>query len=74
MEGEFQKQDAVSIWDDHNQEIARGLSNYSSQDLQQILGCKTDAIAQILNYASPDLVPEVVHRDNLVLVEHLPNT
>lgn len=74
VEGEFQKQDAVSIWDDHNQEIARGLSNYSSQDLQQILGCKTDAIAQILNYASPDLVPEVVHRDNLVLVEHLPNT
>jgi len=67
LEGEFQKQDAVILYDGNNREIGRGLINYSSQELQQILGCKTEEIAQILEYPSPERVAEVIHRDDLVI-------
>jgi glutamate 5-kinase len=67
MEGEFQKLDAVLLCDRHGQEIARGIVSYNSTDLQKILGHKTEEIAKILGYGSKEEVPEVVHRDNLVL-------
>jgi glutamate 5-kinase len=45
-------------------EIARGLVNYSSTELQQIRGRKSEEIPTILGYAGAETV---VHRDNLVL-------
>jgi glutamate 5-kinase len=45
-------------------EIARGLVNYSSTELQQIRGHQSDKIPAILGYAGAETV---VHRDNLVL-------
>lgn len=64
IEGDFQPQDAVQICDQTGQERARGIVNYSSAELQKILGCHSDRIPQILGYASAETV---VHRDNLVL-------
>ncbi|MBE9180714.1 glutamate 5-kinase [Oculatella sp. LEGE 06141] len=64
VEGEFQSQDAVQLCDGTGQEIARGLVNYSSLDLQKIRGHHSDDIPKILGYAGAETV---VHRDNLVL-------
>ncbi|MBD2260434.1 glutamate 5-kinase [Pseudanabaena sp. FACHB-2040] len=64
IEGEFQRQDAVQLCSATGDEIARGIVNYSHQELQQILGKRSDEIAQILGYAGAETV---VHRDNLVL-------
>jgi glutamate 5-kinase len=64
IEGEFQNQDAVQLCDPLGQEVARGIVNYSSFDLQKILGRRSDEIPQILGHAGADTV---VHRDNLVL-------
>ena len=46
-------------------EVARGLVNYSAQDAARIIGQPTESIATILGYIDE---PELVHRDNLVLV------
>jgi glutamate 5-kinase len=64
VEGEFQSQDAVQLCDRNGREIARGLVNYNSIELQQVRGCRSEAIPSILGYATPETV---VHRDNLVL-------
>ncbi|MBD1860421.1 glutamate 5-kinase [Trichocoleus desertorum] len=64
VEGEFQSQDAVQLCDRNGREIARGLVNYTSIELQRIRGCRSEAIPSILGYAAPETV---VHRDNLVL-------
>ncbi len=62
--GPFKKGDVVSIRDHAGAEIARGLTNYNSDDLAQIKGRKTDDIAAILG-ACP--YEAVIHRDNLAL-------
>jgi glutamate 5-kinase len=64
VEGEFQNQDAVQLCDRSGHEIARGIVNYSSVELQKIRGAHSDAIPQILGYMGEETV---VHRDNLVL-------
>jgi len=64
VEGEFDIQDAVQLCDINGQEIARGLVNYSSNELQKIRGRHSREIPTILGYAG---VETVIHRDNLVL-------
>lgn len=64
VEGEFQSQDAVQLCDRSGREIARGIVNYNSTELQKILGTHSDKIPQILGYMGSETV---VHRDNLVL-------
>jgi glutamate 5-kinase len=64
VEGDFDAADAVLLCDESGKEIARGIVNYSSQELERIRGQKSDAIADILGYIGEDTV---VHRDNLVL-------
>jgi glutamate 5-kinase len=64
VEGTFESQDAVLLCDRTGQEIARGLVNYSSQELQKIKGSQSEAIATILGYPGAETV---VHRDNLAL-------
>ncbi len=65
VEGEFQSEDAVQLCDRMGNEIARGLVNYSSADLQKICGRHSREIPGILGYEGADTV---VHRDNLVLI------
>jgi glutamate 5-kinase len=64
IEGEFDTQDAVQLCDINGNEIARGLVNYSSDELQKICGRHSREIPEILGYAGAGTV---VHRDNLVL-------
>jgi glutamate 5-kinase len=64
VEGDFQSQDAVQLCNSNGQEIARGLANYGSLELQKIQGRRSDEIAEILGYAGAETV---IHRDNLVL-------
>jgi glutamate 5-kinase len=68
IQGEFQPQDAVDLCTQDGQEIARGIVNYSHQELQRILGRRSEEIATILGYAGSDTV---IHRDNMVLVPAL---
>jgi glutamate 5-kinase len=64
VEGEFDNQEAVQICDSNGNEIARGLVNYNSEELQKIRGCHSRDIEGILGYAGAETV---IHRDNLVL-------
>ncbi|MCG6135511.1 MAG: glutamate 5-kinase [Nostoc sp. LLA-1] len=64
VEGEFDTQEAVQLCDTQGNEIARGLVNYNSDELQKIRGCHSREIAAILGYVGAETV---IHRDNLVL-------
>ncbi len=66
VEGEFYPQEAVQLCDRQGEEIARGLVNYSSDELRQIQGCHSQEIAKILGHAGAETV---IHRDNLVLLK-----
>ncbi len=48
------------------QEFGRGLANYSREEVEKIKGLKSDEIAGVLGHKSYD---EVIHRDNLVILE-----
>ena len=63
-EGNFERGDAVVICDDHNNEIARGLSAYSIRDTLDIKGKSTPEIESILGYRGRTAL---VHRDDLVI-------
>jgi glutamate 5-kinase len=65
VEGEFRKGDVVAVCDEAGAEVARGLTNYSSHDAERIRGLPTDQIAARLG-AIP--YPELIHRDNLVVI------
>jgi len=45
--------------------FARGLTKYSSLDLDRIRGLKTSQIAPVLGHKDYD---EVIHRDDLVIL------
>jgi len=64
VSGEFKSLNAVQLCDAEGKEIARGIVNYSSEELQQIKGQQSDRISTILGYMDAETV---VHRDNLVL-------
>lgn len=66
VEGKFSFGDLVVIYDQDANEIARGLTNYSSDEVSKIKRVKTADIEQILGYKSYD---EVIDRDNLVIVK-----
>ena len=65
-QGEFQKGDVVALCDAEGTVIARGLSNYSSADVERIKGLKSEKIAQVLGRRPYE---EVIHRDNLAIVQ-----
>jgi glutamate 5-kinase len=65
VEGKFDNQEAVQLYDTNDHEIARGLVNYSSNELQKICGRHSREIPSILGYEGVDTV---IHRDNLVLI------
>lgn len=65
VEGNFQRGDVVACYDQKNNEIARGLINYNTDEALRICGKPSNQIATILGYVDE---PELVHRDNLVLL------
>jgi glutamate 5-kinase len=64
VSGVFVPGDVVSIVNASGKEIARGLTNYASDDAHKICGKKTAEVRALLGDAAYD---EVVHRDNLVI-------
>lgn len=63
--GEFLRGDVVGIVAPDGTEIARGLVNYASSELQLIKGLHTEEIQKVLGFENQ---PEAVHRDNLVMI------
>jgi len=64
IEGDFSSQAAVSLCNASGEEIARGIVNYDSTELQQIQGLHSEEIPTVLGYVGADTV---IHRDNLAL-------
>jgi glutamate 5-kinase len=50
---------------DENKEIARGLMNYSDDEVRKVKGLRTSLIKKTLGYKPYD---EIIHRDNIVLL------
>ncbi|QDU25250.1 Glutamate 5-kinase [Anatilimnocola aggregata] len=65
-QGDFKKGDVVALCDGEGQVVARGLSNYSSEEVERIKGLKSAKIAQVLGHRPYE---EVIHRDNLAIVK-----
>lgn len=65
VQGEFLPGSTVSVIDKDAHELARGLVHYSSAELEQIKGCNSGEIANILGHKNFD---EVIHRDDLVVL------
>lgn len=63
--GEFGRGDTVPILEAGGREIARGITRYSSYDLAQIQGRRSDEIAAQLGYTYG---ANVVHRNDLVVL------
>jgi len=64
VSGRFERGDVVQVVSPEGRELARGLVNYSAQELGLIKGLRSNKIAQALGAAPYE---EAVHRDNLVL-------
>jgi glutamate 5-kinase len=67
VSGRFDVGDTVSITDKDGIEVAKGISNYNSEDLKKIRGLKTPEFIRILG-RSGRTSDEVVHKDNLVVL------
>jgi glutamate 5-kinase len=65
-EGKFGRGDVVAIFDTGGTQIGCGITNYSASDIDIIKGTQSDKISSLLDF---DYGPEVVHRNNLVLLE-----
>ena len=61
--GRFNKGDHIKIIDNKKKEFARGLSSFSSKEINLIMGCHSNEIQKILGYVSKS---EVVHKDDMV--------
>ena len=65
VEGEFERGAVVACLSPEGAEIARGLVNYNAQESRRIAGRASNEIEAILGYIDG---PELIHRDNLVLL------
>lgn len=65
LRGAFDRGDLVSCIGPQGKEFARGLVNFSAQELEKIRGLRSDKIEQVLGYKYSD---EVIHRDDLVVL------
>jgi len=63
VNGKFKKGDHVKILNKLNNECARGLSSFSSKEIERILGQHSQEIEKILGYTAKS---EVVHKDDMV--------
>ncbi len=66
--GDFERGALVACVGPDGREVARGLVNYGAGEARRILGRSSAEIAAVLGYADE---PELIHRDNLVVVASL---
>lgn len=63
--GNFSRGDVVRITDQNGRAIAQGLSNYAQVDVAKLLGVRSEHFAEHIEHVGE---PELVHRDNLVVL------
>jgi glutamate 5-kinase len=63
--GEFGRGDVITCADEAGRAIARGISNYSSSEARRIMRHPSSEIMSVLGFVEE---PELIHRDNLVLL------
>jgi glutamate 5-kinase len=66
VEGRYERGEIVAIYDTEGNHLGCGITNYSSGDTSTIKGAQSNKIAGLLHL---DYGPEVVHRNNLALLE-----
>lgn len=65
VEGDFSRGDVIAVRDVAGSEIARGLANYASAEARLLCRKPSAEFQNLLGYMAE---PEMVHRDNLVLM------
>jgi glutamate 5-kinase len=65
VDGHFERGEVVSVSAPDGREIARGLVNYGAAETARILRKPTSEIEAVLGYIAE---PELIHRDNLVIL------
>ena len=65
VEGAFERGAVVACVSPEGKELARGLMNYSASEARRIVGKPSGEILSVLGYVDE---PELIHRDNLVLL------
>jgi glutamate 5-kinase len=65
VQGAFARGEVIACVSAAGREVARGLTNYSSAEAKLIQRRSSTDIESVLGYM---LEPELIHRDNLVLV------
>ncbi|PMH41127.1 glutamate 5-kinase [Vibrio sp. 10N.286.49.B3] len=66
LDGEFARGDVVRVMTNKGRLVARGISQYPSEDLIQIIGKHSKDFSAILGH---DYGSEVIHRDDLVVIQ-----
>lgn len=64
VDGSFEVGSVVSLKDPQGIEIARGIVNYGSEEIDLIKGHNTHEVSMILGYKDYD---EIIHRDNMTI-------
>ena len=65
VSGEFQRGELLMVESAEGEEIARGLANYGTSDVKEILGLPSKALPGVLGQRMRE--PELIHRDNMTL-------
>ncbi len=65
IEGAFERGAVVACVSPEGKELARGLVNYGANEARRIVGKPSSEILSVLGYVDE---PELIHRDNLVLL------
>ena len=65
VKGEFGRGDVITCLDEAGRAIARGMSNYASSEARRIMRRPSSEILSILGFVEE---PELIHRDNMVLL------
>ncbi len=68
--GRFNRGDSVQVMDHQGNEIAIGMVDYNSVDLDKIKGLNSSKITSLLGYKHND---EIINRDNLVITYGIEN-
>ncbi|MDB9784491.1 glutamate 5-kinase [Pelagibacteraceae bacterium] len=63
VEGSFKKGENILITDSKGKDYARGLSSFSSAEINKIKGLQSNQIENILGYSSKS---EIIHKDDMV--------
>jgi len=64
VSGEFERGAVITVVNYTGQELARGLTNFTSEELLLIKGMRSDAIRKKLG---ENIAEEAIHRDNLIV-------